>query len=280
MSNENSQTSSIKACIVYLVDTGDRHNFRKSLQSLKLSEALAKYPIIAFHESDLGEEFRCEITRDFGVIFVLIEFELPDYPEHIRSQIQNDFYVDCCPYPFSLGYRHMCSFFSGPVFNMHALDEYDYAMRLDTDSFLLEPLEDVFETMVRGKFAYGFRDISVDHPKCYEGFYHTFVKAVENLNFNVSLKLKDHGIVYYTNWEVYKLDIFRGEPHQSIYRSILESGGNYIHRWGDHIFRYAFLTQFNYRVCQFDFNYQHGDDVYSKGKFRDDIHYTPISIPA
>jgi alpha 1,2-mannosyltransferase len=245
------------------VDTSDVENFKKSLESLSRSKALSKYPIYAFYEDTLSKEIRQQISEVYDVRFSLVEFVLPKYPPEIQCQIKEDFYVDVTPYPFTMGYRHMCRFFSGEIFKRWELADYDYALRLDTDSFLLEPINDVFEAMADEKAVYGYRMENGDHPTCYAGFYDTFKEAVESLGF-VYHPPDEIGKVYYSNWEVFDLRFFRSELHTRVYKHIDMSGGIFIHRWGDHIFRYTFLRQFDCRVKQFLFNYGHGHDTFLK----------------
>ena len=253
----------MNACIVYLVDTYDIEYFKRSLKCLSESKSLAQYPIIAFHESTLSKEIRQQISDEYNVRFSLVEFILPEYPPEILSQIKEDFYVDVTPHPFKMGYRHMCRFFSGEIFKRWELAYYDYALRLDTDSFILEPIEDVFEAMKKDKAVYGYRMENGDHPTCYAGFYETFKEAVQSMGFHYHPP-DEIGKVYYSNWEVFDLKFFRSDLHTRVYNHIDKSGGIFINRWGDHIFRYTFLNQFDCRVKQFMFDYGHGQDTFLK----------------
>lgn len=257
----------MRSCIVYLVDTDDIHNFRRSLDLLSKCESLRKYPIIAFHESSLSQGIIADLRKKYGIKWVEIEFQLPALDPSILDQIPEEFDVPGCA-KFSMGYRHMCRFFSGPLFNMFALSYYDYVLRLDTDSFLLEPIGDVFQTMIEGRYAYGHRNYSTDElcmwddPRCFKGFYETFRDGVESMQFNYTFD--EPGRVYYTNFEVLNLNVFRSELHMALFDRLDRSGGFYTGRWGDHIFRYAFLKQFNYKVKGFDFDYGHGTQTYTK----------------
>ena len=62
---------------------------------------------------------------------------MPDYPQEILSQIPEKFkgHWDENAF-FSMGYRHMCRFFSGEIFKHPIMENYDNYLRLDTDSFI------------------------------------------------------------------------------------------------------------------------------------------------
>ena len=249
----------MNACIVYLVDSWDVDNFKRSLDLLVQVESLKKYPIIAFHEHHLLAQVKEEASK-WGVKFVEINFVMPDYSSEIRDQIKEDFIVDGCPFPFTLGYRHMCRFFSGEIFKHEALAQFDWVMRIDTDSFMLDStIEDPIAATAAMGAVYGYRTTRGDNPICYRGFYDNFREGLKELGLPYRLPIE--GLVYYTNWEVMDMRVFRGKIHQSLYETIDRSGGIFIHRWGDHIFRWAFLTQFDLPVRHFWFKYGHGSEV-------------------
>ena len=57
----------------------------------------------------------------------------------------------------TVGYRHMCRFFSGTMFNYPLLEPYDWFWRLDSDSFILRPITvDPFRRLLEGRHVYGY----------------------------------------------------------------------------------------------------------------------------
>ena len=64
------------------------------------------------------------------------------------------------------GFNKMCRFYSYPVYKY--LWEYDYAMRLDDDSFIEEEIKyDIFQDMHENGYDYGYirrKKISTDPP--------------------------------------------------------------------------------------------------------------------
>jgi len=74
------------------------------------------------------------------LLFQHVHFSLPPFVDE-REVPKQYFHA-------SVGYRHMCRFFGGKVFDQPILSQYDYFWRLDSDSYLLSPLPlDVFGVM-------------------------------------------------------------------------------------------------------------------------------------
>jgi len=252
----------MNACILYLVDAGDVADFRKSLTHLRQSEALRPYPIIAYHEAGLPKSVMDELSAVYSVRFIEMAFKRPLYAPEVEASIPEVFSMSTSS--FTMGYRHMCRFFSGELFKRPELLGYRHALRLDSDSFLLEPVADFFRQLEAAGSVYGYRLISVDHPDCFVDFYRTFRQAVESMGRQYILdpEVERRGFVYYSNFEVLDLDYFRSKLYLGVYDHLDQSGGFYVHRWGDHILRFAFLTQFRAPVKQFLFNYGHADGIY------------------
>lgn len=247
--------------IVYLVDSDDTENFKKSLSMLHNINIVGPCPILAFHERSLYGQRELMNTLDaaYDIQFIEIEFSIPDYSPHIRDSIPENFIgPNGCPFP--MGYRHMCRFFSGELFKHPALAPYRYILRLDTDSTILGPLEDIFERMANEKADYGYRMISRDYPSCYVGFYDAF-KAASGVSGN-----NWDGELYGSNFEVIDLDCFRANHYLSVYDLMDKTGGFLLHRWGDHIMRFIYLTAFGKKAIHFDFDYGHAGKVWLKGE--------------
>jgi hypothetical protein len=258
MNVESNPTSMPKACIVYLVDTYDLPNFRLSLSLVHNIKTHEPLQIIAFHELSLPSDVIQELSAKYSVRFVPIEFMLPKYPRAILEAIPEVFKGPGCE--FTLGYRHMCRFFAGEVFKRPELAEYDYVIRLDTDSFILGPLLYPIEQMVKTGAVYGYRVINEDHESCYRGFYN----AVSNFCYthNVRMMPVTEGSVYYTNFEVYKMDRFKSGLYQDFYDYLDRTGGFFTARWGDHILRYTAVVGLRWPTTYFNFHYAHAEVGY------------------
>lgn len=256
----------VKAAVVYLVRSKP-----KDIAELKLSLSLLdvnfndkfKYPVIIFHE-DINENLMKKIreaTRS-KVQFEKVIFEIPDFLN--KEEIPELVYVDgdC----FSIGYRHMCRFFSGIIFHHPALKEYDYYWRLDTDSFLLDKINyDLFQFMQERDLEYGYIDIFKDEPAS-KGLWDTTKKYIEDNNINPKFlhKFMSNGVwdrsYYYTNFEISKLDFWRSDEFISFFNYLDRLGGIYKYRWGDHVIHLLAVSMF---ICEdhvhkfSDIPYQH-----------------------
>ncbi|VVB92993.1 Glycolipid 2-alpha-mannosyltransferase [uncultured archaeon] len=257
---------SVKAAIVYLArsKSGDIANLKRSLSLLDVNfNDKFKYPVIIFHE-DINENLMKKIreaTRS-KVQFEKVIFEIPDFLN--KEEIPELVYVDgdC----FSMGYRHMCRFFSGIIFHHPALEDYDYYWRLDTDSFLLDNINyDVFQFMQERDLEYGYIDIFKDEPAS-KGLWDTTKKYIEDNNIKPEFlhKFTSNGVwdrsYYYTNFEIAKLDFWRSDEFMNYFEYLDRSGGIYKYRWGDHVIHLLAISIFvpENKVHRFsDIAYQH-----------------------
>lgn len=272
-----------KNAIVYLLNNNekDKNNFRSSI-GLLIKNYLNKFPcdVICFHEKDFDKN-EIKLIQDnvkIDIFFEEIEFNLPDYSQEILNQIP-EYY----PHPdfpecqgFSLGYRHMCRFFAGEIFKQEILKDYDYIWRLDTDSFILEQINNnVFMQMSNNNFNYGYINIQNDHEgvikKLWETCYEYFKTLGDFKQFFEIDKDKHYKKVYYTNFEIFKMSWFRNDEYQSFYKFIDESAGIYKYRWGDHVLRYIALNCLSDpSKCLFykDIKYYHSE-LYFNRQFSD-----------
>jgi hypothetical protein len=69
------------------------------------------------------------------------------------------------------GYFHMCRFWAGAGFELPALAQFDYVMRIDTDSACTQQLPDVFATMRRKGAVYAYAKDAADGGDVVEGLY-------------------------------------------------------------------------------------------------------------
>jgi len=144
---------------------------------------------------------------------------------------------------FPVGYRHMCRWYAGLIFQHEALQGYDYVWRLDTDSFILAPIEhDPFEVLTCNDYVYGYL-MQQDHPPGMCG----------DIDAHVNSYIKEHqlGVSYrwdrvvpYNNFEIMDIGFFGGKDYQSLFRHLDATYGFYRYRWGDYIPRIIGLHLF------------------------------------
>merc|ERR1712232_545948 len=109
------------------------------------------YPIIVFHEGLSEEALRRIIyaseNRVWFVLLASFKEVPPEWAASSRESAQE----------FSVGYRAMIRWRSGPMFLEPALADFDYAMTLDTDSYLpAELAADPFMELHKRNLVAGF----------------------------------------------------------------------------------------------------------------------------
>ena len=254
-------------CIIYLVRTSDKdvEQFNESLELLEKN--LLKYTdstdVLVFVEESF-EPYKTKVKTNLELLYQTIQFNLPEYPPEILENIP-EFY----PHPthgngpiewghpgFTMGYRHMCRMFSGEVYKFPIVQEYEYYIRLDTDSFIHTPLGyDIFKWAKDNECWYGYIAPAVqqDNEKVVEGL-------SEFVNSIYPNEIPDRWM-YYTNWELGKVDWFLTSEYITFYNMIDENGGIYTKRWGDAPIKFLgvnlFMPQKHIQPVQ-GFTYQHG----------------------
>jgi hypothetical protein len=157
----------------------------------------------------------------------------------------------------SMGYRHMCRFFAGPVAHHPALASFDYYWRLDTDSMLSERMRyDVFSQLPCHGWRYTYAQTACDDSSVTFGLWkvvathHALAKGGSDLAARLPPLLTEHGtcphsegpeaqgvawnnIIYYNNWEVVDLSWLRSAEYAAFFAAIDATGGIYTKRWGD-----------------------------------------------
>eukprot|EP00127_Corallochytrium_limacisporum_P007056 Clim_evm16s241 gene=Clim_evmTU16s241 len=240
-----------KAAIVYLVKFNDQSTVANLRISLMLLErhllAEHPYPVLLLHEEiysslakEYVEELQSLVSSKLSLVTVALRepdgFDLGPVPEtHM-----------CHSYTYGIGYRHMCQFWFSGVFEV--LAQYDYYMRMDTDSFLLSTFTyDPFRMMRGCRYLYGFAAYELEDYECNrEGLGNHFAAWLDTNNLGV----KDRELwsqigtivdgrpkwekrVVYNNFELVSVPKFLDREYRSFVHSVFNNGGIYYKRWGD-----------------------------------------------
>lgn len=264
-------------------DFRDIIDLNECLSSLKknIPETLEETEIVIFHESGF-EKYKSELKIPIGkfphIIYEQIDLSLPtEQSDKFGMRI-----LDYFPHPthgsgplgyghpgFSIGYRSMCRFFGAQIF-LHpiiAQRKYKYLMRLDTDSrFLKGSGVSLFDWANTSNISYGYIGSAVqwDNFKMVFKFKSTSIKYFRKIGFVKFLKSLGipKGKVFYTNFELCEVKYFSSEQWQKYFQYLDATGGFYLYRWGDHIFRYmgvrTMLPKSKYLPLPAGFTYQHG----------------------
>jgi hypothetical protein len=231
----------MKKAIIYTVKDDPKHladlTFSLTFVKNNVLPFIPDLDIILFYDPDGARK----ITN-------IVRSRFPD--EFIEKHVHLLLFITKPPSGYEhcigVGYKNMCRFWAGEVFRHPKVQEYDYYMRLDCDSFITDPIGyDPFEMMAREDKDYAFmtggkfRDTEPyyqginDALREFEGQY-TGTPIIKN-------KVDDlwEGLLYYTNFEIVRVKAFSESLYMNLFDHIERVNGIYIHRWGDHIIRYA-----------------------------------------
>jgi len=149
---------------------------------------------------------------------------------------------------FSVGYRAMIRWRSGPLFLEPALAQFDYAMTLDTDSYFpgdvdLDPFEFIHTQGLIGAFPH----LGRESASVVVNFLHYFllycrIRGLHPRRTRMLASLVEKNFKWYQqalmlDIEVLRLDWFRGGDYQDFFRFMDSTGGFWLHRWGNNPFR-------------------------------------------
>jgi len=267
-------TTKINAAIFYLTqNTQERKQYLKTSLyfTFKYFNEKYKYPIIILHEGDFDQKSQTEILMGIRapcrecITFRTIDTDDFKVPSHIDKKKMNDC-INLQPVPYwrNERYRLMCRWWL--VHFPKYTKGYDYIMRLDDDSFIEEPIPDLFEWMNENKLIYSSNILNVDCGICCYGMKDFFQKHIKNkddiLNkcfvekevptkafqlfkfrsllsiLNNSLKLKDNlnvemPLMFYNNFFITNTAFWNREDVKKIIDLIDKDGSIFYFRWGD-----------------------------------------------
>ncbi len=248
-----------KFTFTYLVKQ-DKKTWEECYISLKLlhknilKKLDCKYKILIFCEGEPNKKIKSLIdnfSRNLEIELILQKISLKSYVKrNISDQyIKNFPHAADCRLNTSLGYRDMCKFFSIDVFNDRNLDQTEYFVRLDTDSFFLSASNYFIQDLQNITLDYGYisntiqiedKAVSLGFGKClYNYCKRNYKNSLINNNYinlcqEATLKPK----IFYTNFEIVKLSWARSAKHQRLLKHIINAKGIYNFRWGDALIRY------------------------------------------
>jgi alpha 1,2-mannosyltransferase len=140
---------------------------------------------------------------------------------------------------WSVGYRHMSRFFCHGMFQLQFVQELEFYWRLDADSMLLHHVEaDPFDTMKKNGRVYGYNVIAFEDVAVAEGLFdavkHHFVRGSTSSILGNHVNSKEwNKSMFYTNFEISRVDFWRSSDYTRFFRDVDEAGGVYQRRWGD-----------------------------------------------
>jgi hypothetical protein len=279
-----------KRVIIYLTRSNNKDitNLKYSLQLLyKNFNVKFNYPIIVFHEG-LNSKIKEDIKNNtkMNIKFEKVVLSLPTFLS--INKIKNSI-LRTKTSLFGIGYRNMCRFFSKMLYNMPILKNYDWYLRLDVDSFILNNIDyDIFEFMEKNNYLYGYV------AKIFEPSYVTKNLVKETNNYLKNIKIEtassqnpisikwDHKI-YYNNFEISNFKFWRSNKVKQFLEFLDKKGGIYYFRWGDAPIHTLAINMFMDRKKKYQFKdiaYYH-QNFYniSYKEFNDLLSRLPIPMP-
>ena len=248
-----------KFAFTYLVKQDNKtwNEFEISLRLLYkniLSKLDVKYKILIFCEGEPNKKIRSLIeffSKEKKITILIEKILLSKYVKRKNTDnyMKNFPHAADCSLTTSLGYRDMCKFFAFDVFNDKNLNDTEYFVRLDSDSFFIRANNLFLNSLKNINLDYGYlsntvqledKAVTLGFGKCIYKYCKknnsnsNIVKKYINLCQEATLKPK----IYYTNFEIVKLNWARSISHQKLMKHIIYTKGIYNFRWGDALIRY------------------------------------------
>ncbi len=220
------------------------------------------YPVYIHHFDDIySQEFIDEVRRDVSdkISFHQIDYGVPSHiPEEELFYHRRYLRYVCSSFPPSrLGYLHMEHFSS----NLHKfgakgciikeMEQYDYIMRIDDDSWFKEKIDyDFFDHVQTQPIATAFtwNHCGLNHVETRENLWSFYLNVLNEEGFepqnieNEQLRqaviegdeMKMHTLKWSCgNFNVYNVRMFLDAGFAKFMDHVNEFGGLYKHRWGD-----------------------------------------------
>ena len=210
------------------------------------------YPVHIFYESLAAREMqqiRALVPSASAVNFEDVSGYWKRLPHNITEQTLSAWMAAGVQPKFQgRGYRLMCRFWAGIVWELPSLDKYEYYWRLDTDSILPLPLHvDPFRILTQRHCEYAYNRLKGENPYVVTELYSTFLRwasSEPNLTPEALRKarmfLEDaHGKyvapMYYNNFELGTMRHKRHALYRNLFRYLDEQPPHGIlrYRWGD-----------------------------------------------
>ena len=233
-----------KTCIIWLINKIDKickatgeNRLIMAKNSVKNVTSYMKLPVIIFHE-----DFTDEVKDEFLDIYNNITFCKIDF---MNNDLPYDRNVAKC----GKGYMMMCRFFSGVMQSMDIFKDYDSYIRMDDDSFLIDPIIDTDKFLVEAKnYYYVNRTIFFDNPEhmtAETGLFKFTYDFCKNYNLKIDELIprlnemgflknnKYTGLCPYNNFHYSKLNLWKNSIIKTYTDKIISMNGTLLYNWMD-----------------------------------------------
>lgn len=215
----------------------DRNN---SIFDKIVSHSKYQFDMLIFHEGNITTEHQ---------EYIASQSKLPLLFKNVKEHgncsafddTRNKLNMELCPPTglsswFSLGYKHMCHFWSIDLFDY--LDEYTYILRIDEDVIVNTFDDSILEHMITNDIKFGtplvcYYNGKLDDPDVMVGMQELTETFCENKGIQPKTNF-DEIMGAYTNFMILNLSYFKNNNVvQSFLNEIENSHGIYSNRWGD-----------------------------------------------
>jgi len=272
--NLNKETKLNAAVFILSQNTDVRRTYLKSTLYFLFRNFNAehKYPVIILHEGDFKPNDQTEIINGIRKsLRHLVTFRALDpddfrVPDHIdKDKLKRCIATNPAPYWRNEAYRNMCRWWLVHMPKYAA--GYDYVMRIDDDSFIEEPIPDLFKWADEKKLVYASNLLHVDCGLCNYGMMEFFKKkfptrsddiaqmfisqqipsrAVQIHPFRTLLSITQDvlpeinetitvhmPVIFYNNFFITKSSFWQRPDVKALINEIDANGSIYYFRWGD-----------------------------------------------
>ena len=252
-----------KFAFTYLIKQDNKtwHDFEISLQLLFksiLNKLICNYKIIVFCEGEPNKKIKSSINYFLKEKNINIIFQKINLSSYVKRK-KNDNYIKAFPHAAdcrlatSLGYRDMCKFFAYDVFFDKNLQDAEYFVRLDSDSYFIHTNSSFINNLESFNSDYGYiyktiqkedKAVSLGFGKCLYNFFkksESYSSKRKNY-FSFCQDATLNPKIFYTNFEIVKLSWAKSNWHSGIMKHIIRSKGIYNYRWGDALIRYYVIN--------------------------------------
>jgi len=202
-----------------------------------LESKLNNFDFIIFHEGNIINEQQEYIKSKTPQIEILFKNIKDVYPYNAFDNNKNILNMDLCPptelsNSFSLGYKHMCHFWS--IDFLEYLKDYKYILRIDEDCLLNTFDKNIFNIMKEKNIIFispFFQE--QDNPDVIVGLDKLLNKFINENNIKPYKNFTDIKCPY-TNLMIVDIEYFNNHIITKKFLNYIEmSNGIYSNRWGD-----------------------------------------------
>ena len=257
----------MKNCLVVLANNNrinELNNLILNINSYIINHT-NDFDFIIFHEKNFIKDSVIYTLKNIKLFFCEVNFDLNQFDDAKKNEIP------LFHHKYGIGYRMMCRFFSGEIFKILKNYNYDYMMRLDTDSNFYDHVDyNLFDKLKLQNGYYGFVSIHNDAIQFSNELILNIREHIKNKSTNLDfykVLQNNFNLVYYNNFEILKISEYTSENYLEFYDYLDSKNGFLKYRWGDHAIRFLYNNLFfkqNQIIYYNDLPYFHLFDLKNK----------------